>query len=109
MYPTIHNIQPFDSSVGTTITFNWNGNQIYKVRCLIKENETGKIVYDKVVDTMKTNYPIPANSGLVNGTYYVCYITVFDIHNVESSPSDMGNTFHCYSSPTLNSLLQRMI
>lgn len=101
MYPTIHNIKPFDSSLGTTITFTWNGDQIYKARCIIKENETGNTVYDGTVDTMKAKYPIPANSGLVNGTYYVCYITVFDIDNAESSVSD-GKPFYCYSTPTFN-------
>lgn len=99
MYPTIHNISPFDSSIGTIVSFSWSGNQIYKIRCLIKENESGNIVYNQTIDTMKTYFPIPADSGLVNGTDYVCYITVFDINNTESASQDTGKRFCCRSTP----------
>lgn len=99
MYPTIHAITPFDSSVGTTISFTWSGNQIYKVRCRIKENESGSLVYDRTIDTMKTYFPIPADSGLKNGTDYVCYITVFDVNNTESAAPDTGKLFCCRSTP----------
>ncbi|MGL5434284.1 MAG: hypothetical protein ACRDBO_02635 [Lachnospiraceae bacterium] len=100
MQTIIHNIVPFDSSTGTTLSFIWNGNQIYRVRCLIRENESGKLVYDQTIDTMKPSFPIPANSGLVNGTYYVCYITVFDINGTESAIQDSGKSFYCFSMPS---------
>lgn len=100
MYAIIHTIEPFDATIGTTITFTWNGNQIYKVKCTIKENESGATVYTATIDTMKQQFTIPANSGLVNGTYYVAYITVFDIDNNESSLQDIGTPFYCFSTPT---------
>lgn len=100
MYAVIHNIQPFDSKIGSTIKFTWKGNQIFKVRCIIKDNESGSIVYDKTVDSMKQSYVIPANSGLVNGKYYLSYITVFDVDGKESDLQNTGMPFYCFSTPT---------
>lgn len=99
MYAIIHAIEPFDASVGTEIKFTWKGNQIYKVRCVIKNNLSGETVYDQVADSMKQSYIIPKNSGLINGTYYVAYITVFDVNNNESSFQNIGTPFYCFSSP----------
>ena len=99
MYAIIHDIEPFDSANGTTIYFTWNGNQIYQVKCTIKNNETGNVVYTNTIDTMKQQYDIPANSGLVNGIYYIAYITVFDVDGNESSVQDIGTPFYCFSSP----------
>jgi hypothetical protein len=102
MYPIIHPIEPFDSSVGTEIKFTWQGNQIYKVRCIVKNNETGATVYDHTQNTMKQSYVVPPNSGLINGTYYVSYVTVFDINNNESNLQDIGTPFYCLSKPLFN-------
>lgn len=100
MYATIHNITPFDVTKGTTINFTWQGNQIFKVRCIVKENESGKTVYDKTVDSMKQYFEMPANSGLSNGKYYICYITVFDVDSVESDLQSIGTPFYCFTTPT---------
>ena len=101
MYAIIHNIQPFDSTIGTTINFTWNGNQIYKVRCIIKENESGTTVYDTTVSNMKQNFIFgDVSSNLVNGTYYIAYITVFDVDDNESDLQDIGTPFYCFSTPT---------
>lgn len=104
MYAIIHNIEPFDSSTGSEIKFTWQGNQIYKVRCIIKNNYSGETVHDQTIDTMKQSYVIPAspNSGLINGVYYIAYITVFDVNNSESSIQNIGTPFYCFSSPTFN-------
>lgn len=99
MYAVIHSITPFDADKGSTITFSWSGNQIYKVRCIIRENESGKLAYDDVADTMKSSYDIPGRTELKNGTYYVAYITVFDINGKESSLQPIGTPFYCFSSP----------
>jgi len=99
MQAAIHNIAPFNASIGTTVTFTWNGNQIYKVRCIIKENDSGTTVYNGVIDTMKPAFPIPADAKLSNGNYYICYITVFDINQSESARQDTGTPFYCYSTP----------
>ena len=100
MYAIIHPITPFDSANGTTISFTWNGNQIYKVRCIIKNNETNETVYDNTISTMKQSYTIPENSGLINGTYYIAYITVFDVDDNESSLQNIGTPFYCFTTPT---------
>lgn len=100
MYAIIHPIIPFDSANGTNISFTWNGNQIYKVRCIIKNNETNETVYDETIDTMKQSFTIPGDSGLVNGTYYVAFITVFDVDGNESSLQKIGTPFYCFTTPT---------
>lgn len=100
MQATIHSIEPFDATVGANIGFTWNGNQIYKVRFIAKDNETGTTIYDETIETMKQVYTIPANSGLENGGYYVAYITVFDIDDNESDIQSMGVPFYCFTTPT---------
>lgn len=102
MYATIHTITPFDSSVGTNINFTWSGNQIYKVRCIIKNNATGVTAYDSTIDTMKQVYTLPPTPTLINGTKYVAYITVFDVDNNESSMQNIGTPFYCFTTPTFN-------
>lgn len=102
MYATIHTIASFDSSVGTNINFTWSGNQIYKVRCIIKNNATGVTAYDSTVDTMKQVYILPPTPTLINGTRYVAYITVFDVDNNESSIQNIGTPFYCFTTPTFN-------
>lgn len=102
MYATIHTIAPFDSSVGTNINFTWSGNQIYKVRCIIKNNATGVTAYDSTIDTMKQVYTLPPTPTLINGTKYVAYITVFDVDNNESSIQNIGTPFYCFTTPTFN-------
>jgi len=102
MYATIHTIAPFDSSVGTNINFTWSGNQIYKVRCIIKNNATGVTAYDSTIDTMKQVYILPPTPTLINGTKYVAYITVFDVNNNESTIQNIGTPFYCFTTPTFN-------
>lgn len=100
MYAIIHNIEPFDSSIGTEIKFTWQGNQVYKVRCIIKDNASGETIYDHINDSMKQSFAIPSNTGLMNGGYYIAYITVFDVTNNESSIQGIGTPFYCLSTPT---------
>ena len=96
MYAIINPIEPFDRSVGSTISFTWNGNQIFKVRCKIKLNSSGEVVYDETVSSMKKEYVIPADTDLVNGEYYVATITVFDADDNESDEQDIGTPFYCF-------------
>ncbi|WP_333648342.1 hypothetical protein [Lacrimispora sp.] len=103
MYAIIHPIEPFDSSLGTEIKFTWRGNQIYKVRCVVKNNETGAIVYDQTENTMKQSYTVLPDSQLINGVYYVAYITVFDVNNNESGLQEIGTPFYCFSKPIFKS------
>lgn len=100
MYAIIHNIEPFDAKKGSVIQFSWNGNQIFQVRCIIKENETGNTVYDNTISSMKQQFEVPSDSGLINGINYIAYITVFDVNGEESSLQDIGTPFYCFSTPT---------
>ena len=99
MIVAIHTIEPFDATLGTDIKFTWSGNQIFKVRCVIKNNATGVVVYDDTIDTMKQIFSLPSNSGLVNGIKYVAYITVFDINDNESTIQSTGTPFYCFTTP----------
>lgn len=106
MYAIIHSIEPFDASKGTTISFTWNGNQIRYVHCVIKENDSGKTIYDETVENMKQQFEIPGNSTLLNGKYYVVYITVIDVDRIESEQQAIGTPFYCFSTPNFSLSLQ---
>lgn len=99
MQAIIHKIEPFDAAAGTMVRFTWKGNQIFQVRCVVKENETGVTVYDQTVDSMKPTFAIPVSSGLANGGYYVAYITVFDRDGVQSQIQNIGTPFYCFTAP----------
>lgn len=99
MYAIIHPIEPFDSSAGTTINFTWQGNQIFKVRCMIKDNATENVVYDQTISTMKQSYLLPPDSALQNGGYYIAYLSVIDADGTESSFPGIGTPFYCYQTP----------
>lgn len=106
MYAIIHPIEPFDTSIGTEIKFTWKGNQIYKVRCIIKENQSGRTVYDNTISTMKQSYILPPGSGLINGTYYIAYLSVFDVNNKESDIQSIGTPFYCFTKTLWAVLLE---
>lgn len=106
MYATIHPIEPFDSFIGTVVHFSWQGNQIYKVRCIIKDNASGTTTYDQTVSTMKQSFLLPSDSGLTNGGYYVAYISVFDIDGNESSLQSIGTPFYCFQKPDFHLSIQ---
>ena len=100
MYAIINPIEPFDAAIGTIISFTWNGNQIFKVRCQVKLNSSGETVYDETVSTMKKEFQIPAGSSLNNGEYYVAVITVFDEDGNESDEQNIATPFYCFTIPT---------
>lgn len=100
MQATIYNISPFDALIGTTIKFSWSGNQIFKNRCIIKNNDTNEIVYDKTIDSFKYEHPIDLTTAtLKNGEKYNAYITVFDRENKESDIQSIGKSFLCLKTP----------
>ena len=80
---TIYPIVPFDAVIGGTIKFNWSGNQAFKNRCIIKNNETAAVVYDKTINSFKYEHPLDLTvATLSNGNKYNAFITVFDKDNV---------------------------
>lgn len=101
MQAIIHTISPFDAAVGTTIKFSWDGNQAFKNRCVIKNNDTQEVVYDVTVDSFKLEHRIDLEQAtLINGIKYVAYITVFDNGDVESDIQSVGMPFLCLTTPT---------
>ena len=100
MQASIYSIPPFDASTGTTIRFAWKGNQVFKNRCIIKNNETNEVVYDQTIESFKYEHPInlPA-AALINGEKYNAYITVFDKNNIESDIQQLGQSFLCLALP----------
>lgn len=99
MYALIHPIEPFDVSTGGQIDFSWHGNQIFTIECIIKNNETGEQVYIGLIESMKSRYKIPADSGLKNGTCYSAYIIVTDEQKNRSALQPNGSRFYCFSTP----------
>lgn len=100
MQAIIYNITPFDADIGTTIKFIWNGNQVFKNRCIIKKNDTNEIVYDNTVDSFKLEHEIDLSlANLINGQKYNVFITVFDKENNESDIQSLGMSCLCLKTP----------
>lgn len=104
MQATIYTIEPFDAEIGTTIRFNWNGNQVFGNRCIIVDHETNTEVYNCCIDSFKLEHTIDlsqmtAGQELVNGKRYIAFITVFDQDGVESDLQSVGQIFLCLKTP----------
>lgn len=98
--PIINPIAAFDSTKEHKITFIViGGAQVTGNRIVISDNQTGNVVYNNTVNTMKLAHTIPANT-LSNGGYYNAVIYTIDNSANESVPSTPV-PFYCYSQPTL--------
>lgn len=97
---TIYKIAPFDADLGSSVRFSWNGDQVFQNRCLIRENESGRTVYDHTVPSFKLEHNIDlSKSQLKNGGKYTAYITVFDRDGSESQIQPVGTPFLCLKRP----------
>ncbi|MCI9636946.1 MAG: hypothetical protein HFG77_11235 [Hungatella sp.] len=100
MQATIYKITPFDADSGYSVKFAWNGNQVFKNRCIIRESESGKLIYDQTVSSFKLEHNIDlSKSQLKNGGKYTAYITVFDKDGNESQIQPIGTQFLCLKKP----------
>lgn len=98
--PIINPIAAFDATLSQEITFLViGGAQVLGNRIVISDNQTGDIVYDNKVTTMKLAHVIPANT-LTNGGYYNVVIYTLGSLDSVSSPS-VPVPFYCYSQPVL--------
>ena len=93
----------FDATQEELIRFTYTGNQVVKNRLVIRDNNSGAIVYNQQVESMRLEHVLPANS-LVNGTVYNARVTV-TYRNAngtfaEDDPSDMV-IINCYALPTV--------
>lgn len=100
MYATIYPITPIDPNNGGTIKFAWHGNQAFRNRCIIRDNETNAVVYDHTIETFKFEHTIViSEASLVSGKKYSAYITVFDQSGIESELQQLGTLFYCLTTP----------
>ena len=98
--PIINPISAFDSKKAHTISFIViGGAQVIGNRLVIRDNQTGKEIYNKIQSTMKLEHLIPANT-LINGGYYNAVVYTIDSANNESVAST-AVPFYCYSQPNL--------
>ena len=98
--PIVNPIAAFDATMPQVITFLViGGTQVVGNRIVISDNQTGNVVYNNIVNTMKLAHTIPANT-LSNGGYYNVVIYTIDNSANESAPSTPV-PFYCYSQPTL--------
>lgn len=81
------------------MNFSWTGNQAFKNRLRVYNNNTGELVYDVTQESFKLSHTIQANA-LQNGYCYYGIISVFDVNDVESQQSN-ALIFYCYSTPTI--------
>lgn len=98
--PIINPISAFDSKKAHIISFIViGGAQVIGNRLVIRDNQTGKEIYNKIQSTMKLEHLIPANT-LINGGYYNAVVYTIDSANNESMAST-AVPFYCYSQPNL--------
>ena len=98
--PIINPIAAFDATQPYEVTFlAIGGAQVIGNRIVISDNQTGDIIYDNRITTMKLSHTVPANT-LTNGGYYNVVIYTIDSANNFSQPS-VPVPFYCYSQPTL--------
>ena len=113
MQANIINIKTFDATVGTDISFDWSGEAITKINCVIKTNDSNSTeVYNETYESNNIifapyKYTIPANSGLENGNTYNAFLRVYvDVWINEehkqywSDFQSLGTSFKCISTPT---------
>lgn len=98
--PIINPISAFDATKQQSITFVViGGAQVVGNRLIIRNNQTGEVVYDKIQSSMKLEHILPANS-LKNNNFYNAVIYTIDNGNDESVAS-VPIPFYCYTQPVL--------
>ena len=95
--PSMVNILPFDPAYNYTFMFFYTGNQVYKNRIVIKDEDNNSVVYDKTISSMKLEHEILANT-LTAGKRYIVQVQVFDNNNNSSMLSD-PILFYCFTTP----------
>ena len=98
--PIVNPIAAFDATRQQAITFVViGGAQVVGNRLIIRNNQTGEIVYNQIQSSMKLEHILPANS-LKNNNFYNAVIYTIDNGNDESVAS-VPIPFYCYTQPAL--------
>lgn len=106
MQAQIISIKTFDANKGTTISFDWAGSAISKIRCIIKTNDSSEEVYNEIYESSSVifapyTYKIPSSSGLENGKNYNAFIQVYIDKTKEwSDIQSLGTAFKCIATPS---------
>lgn len=102
MQATIYSITPFDKSIGTTVTYNWNGTQKYvQVTVRSGPQESDSVIYQGPnIETNLKQVPIPQDSGLANGNAYYAFVKITDSNNNYNDNYNVGKLFYCRATPT---------
>lgn len=101
--PIVNEINAFDATIGTTITFIASGgDQVTKneVKIILNNDQQGEsVVYDKTITSYNLSHTIPSGY-LQNGQYYKLAVRTYDAINNVSEWSNY-QPFYCYTTPTL--------
>lgn len=119
MQASILPIKPFDANTGTVINFEYQGNSVIAIRCIIKENTAEATVkYDGTytissdasgsnanIFSMTYTVPKASSSYLENGNWYNAFILVSEKKDtsgsyVWSEMQSVGESFKCIATPS---------
>lgn len=97
MQPVLYEVPAFDGASPFLFTFAYSGNQVFKNRLIIRNNESNVVVYDHTVSSFQLEHSLPPKS-LVNG---VCYNARIQVYDHEDQASEFSNPiiFYCFTTP----------
>lgn len=75
MQAQIISIKTFDANKGTTISFDWAGSAISKIRCIIKTNDSSEEVYNEIYES----------SSVIFAPYTYKFLLVQDLKMVRTT------------------------
>lgn len=99
--PVIYKIEPFDATVGTTVTYSWSGARNYGYDARVYTSDTKYISLTSGSEPVyKTEFTIPAGK-LTNGKQYRVRVRSKDKQGGYSEWSD-DKSFLCIKTPVFN-------
>jgi len=98
--PILYQMSAFDASLDCEFQFTYNGDQAYRNRLIIRNNETNALIYDQTITTFQLKHLLPAMS-LTNGTGYNAQVQVY---HKDGSSSAISNKiiFYCFTTPSFS-------
>jgi hypothetical protein len=99
--PILNQISAFDATTQKIFYFaTIGGDQVVGNRLIIRNNQTGAIVYNQIQYTYKFEHTLPAGT-LTNNIYYNATVSTLNFNSVESE-SSVPIAFYCYTTPLLS-------
>lgn len=99
--PILNQISAFDATTQKIFYFaSIGGDQVVGNRLIIRNNQTGAIVYNQIQYTYKFEHTLPLNT-LTNNTYYNATVSTLNFNGIESE-SSVPIAFYCYTTPLLS-------